>query len=40
MTVHVSDSFSVHRQESSTVHTTIHTGLLTACEQQTVSKPV
>jgi len=24
--LHISDSFSVHRQESSTVHTTIHTG--------------
>ena len=26
-TLHVSDSFSVHHQESSTVHTAIHTGL-------------
>jgi len=25
-TLHVSDSFSVRRQESSTVHTAIHTG--------------
>ena len=25
-TLHVSDSFSVHHQESSTVHTAIHTG--------------
>jgi len=25
-TVHVSDSFCVHHQESSTVHTAIHTG--------------
>jgi len=24
--LHVSDSFSVHHQESSTVHTAIHTG--------------
>ena len=27
------DSSSVHRQEFFTVHTEIHTGLLTACEQ-------
>jgi len=35
-TPHVSDSFSVHHQEPSTVHTTIdicHTRLLTTCEQ-------
>ena len=35
-TLHVSDSSSVHHQESSTVYTTrgiCHTGLLTACEQ-------
>ena len=25
-TLHVSDSFSVHHQQSSTVHTAIHTG--------------
>jgi len=33
------DSSSVHRQEFFTVHTAIHTVLLTACEQA-VSKPV
>ena len=38
-TLHVSDSSSVHHQEFFTVHTTIHTGLLTACSQA-VSKPV
>jgi hypothetical protein len=33
-TLHVSDSSSVHHQESFTVHTAmVHTGLLTACEQ-------
>jgi len=31
--LHVSDSSSVHHQEFFTVHTAIHTGLLTACEQ-------
>jgi len=31
-TLHVSDSPSVHHQEFSTVHTAIHTGLLTAFE--------
>ena len=31
--LHVSGRFSVHHRESTTVHTTIHTGLLTACEQ-------
>ena len=50
-TLHVSDSSSVHHQECFTVHTAVHTGLLTACEQdqygvpswscsQSVSKPV
>ena len=38
-TLHVSDCFSVHQQEFFTVHTAIHTGLLTVCEQA-VSKPV
>ena len=38
-TLHVSDSSSVHHQEFFTVHTAIHTGLLTACSQA-VSKPV
>ena len=36
-TLHVSDSFSVHRQDSSTVHTAIHTGFadsLLASSQQ------
>jgi len=36
MTLHVSDSSSVHHQEFFTVHTATgicHTGLLTACEQ-------
>ena len=37
--LHVSDSSSVHHQQFFTVHTAIHTGLLTAC-QQAVSKPV
>ena len=32
-TVHVSDTSSVHHQQFCTVHTAIHTGLLTACEQ-------
>ena len=31
--LHVSDSSSVHHQEFFTVNTAIHTGLLTACEQ-------
>ena len=32
-TLHVSDSSSVHHQQFFTVHTAVHTGLLTACEQ-------
>jgi len=35
-TLHVSDSFSAHHQESSTVHTAIgicHTVMLTACQR-------
>jgi len=43
-TLHVSYSSSVHHQEFFTVHTAIHTGLLTACKQDQdgtpVSKPV
>ena len=34
-TLHVSDSSSVHHQEFFTVHTAIHTSLLTACELST-----
>jgi len=32
-TLHVSDSSCAHYQEFFTVHTAMHTGLLTACEQ-------
>ena len=38
-TLHVSDSSSVHHQEFFTVHTAIHTGLLTAWEQDQDGTP-